>query len=240
MLAVSVLLALGVSGQAFTLPAESGQLILGLAGHWRASFLTLQCYERQRDGQWRAVGRLIPARGGRDGLAWGRGLHPLTLPGAVKKEGDWKTPCGVFTLGDAYGYATHIEKHEGLPYRQIKPGDLWVEDASSSHYNRLVILSRPAVSDWERRQQMSRDDPAHSLQLFIAHNAPPDVQSGAGSAIFFHIWRADGRVPSAGCTTMSATDLQRLVAWVNPDLEPLYVLLSLPVYEQVKAGWGLP
>ncbi|MDR2463931.1 MAG: L,D-transpeptidase family protein [Verrucomicrobiales bacterium] len=231
---------LTVSGRAFTLPDNARELVLGLADDWRGTTVTLQRYERQRGGQWLAIGGKISARGGRDGLAWGRGLHPLTMTGAVKREGDWKTPCGVFAIGGAYGFAARIQKHGSLPYHQITAGDLWVEDASSPHYNRFVALGRPANNTWERQQQMRLNDPAHRLKLFIAHNAPPRAQPGAGSAIFFHIWRADGAVPSAGCTTMSAADLKKLVAWIDPDWEPLYVLLPLTVYEQVKTAWQLP
>ena len=232
------LFAVGV--QAFTLPDYCGQVILGLADDWDSSRITLQRFEREADGGWRAVSEKIPARIGQSGLAWGRGLHPPTPGGANKKEGDWKAPAGVFTIGEAYGYAANIEKRGNLPYNQIKPGDLWVEDPSSPHYNQLVVLDRPANSKWERQQQMHLNDAAHSLKLFIAHNAIPDIEPGAGSAIFFHIWRANGEVPSAGCTAMSGAELKKLIAWVNPDLEPLYVLLPLTVYEQVKKEWQLP
>jgi hypothetical protein len=229
------------SAGAFTLPADRGQGALGLADDWTGSRIPLQLFE-QHDGRGAAVSGPLPARGGRDGLAWGRGLHPLAAAGPVKREGDWKTPCGVFAIGGAYGYATvgGVRKQAGLPYHQIVAGDLWVEDARSSRYNQFIALGRPAVSDWEQRQQMRLGDPAHSLKLFIAHNAPPAVSAGAGSAIFFHIWRAAGDRPSSGCTTLSRDNLETLVAWIDPAKRPLYVLLPLPVYRQVKADWNLP
>ncbi|MDR1145991.1 MAG: L,D-transpeptidase family protein [Verrucomicrobiales bacterium] len=232
---------LTVSAQAFTLPADSRQLVLGLADRWSSSNLTLQLFEQQA-GRWVAVSDPIPARGGRDGLAWGRGLHPLTMTGEIKQEGDWKTPCGVFTIGGAYGYAADRDVHRraNLPYHRIVAGDLWVEDARSPKYNQFIALGRPADSDWERRQQMRLNDPAHSLKLFIAHNAPPTVSAGAGSAIFFHIWRAGGEPPTAGCTALARDRLTQLIAWIDPAQKPLYVLLPKDVYAKVRAEWRLP
>jgi len=229
-----------VNANAFTLPTDSKQLILGLADDWQSSRITQQCFEKQNDGHWLAASGSIPARGGRGGIVWGRGLNPLTANSEIKKEGDWKTPCGVFAIGGAYGYAAGIEKHADLPYHQIMPGDLWVSDIHSPQYNQFVTLGRPAVSAWEKEQQMRLNDPSHSLKLFIGHNAAPGIVPGAGSAIFFHIWRANGEKPTAGCTAMARNDLVKLIAWIDPEKRPLYVLLPKDVYLKTKAGWQLP
>ncbi|MDR0534112.1 MAG: L,D-transpeptidase family protein [Verrucomicrobiales bacterium] len=231
-------LAIGV--RAFTLPPGSQQLVLGIADDWQSSRITLQCFEKQNDNRWLTVSGSIPARGGRDGLVWGRGLNPLTANSIVKKEGDWKTPCGVFAIGGAYGYAASVRKHANLPYHQIVPGDLWVSDTSSPQYNQFVALGHPAVSAWEKHEQMRLNDPSHSLKLFIAHNATPGIVPGDGSAIFFHIWRANGEKPTAGCTAMAQDDLAKLIAWIDPAKKPLYVLLPKDVYLKVKAAWQLP
>jgi L,D-peptidoglycan transpeptidase YkuD (ErfK/YbiS/YcfS/YnhG family) len=87
---------------------------------------------------------------------------------------------------------------------------------------------------------MKQTDPAHALKLFIAHNAPPKVVPGAGSSIFFHIWRANGRKPTAGCTTMEEQKLRALIAKLDPARKPLYVLLPKPEYEKYRAAWKLP
>ncbi|NJL19500.1 MAG: hypothetical protein HC901_04470 [Bdellovibrionaceae bacterium] len=68
----------------------------------------------------------------------------------------------------------------------------------------------------------------------------PRAVAGAGSAIFFHIWREDGGRPSTGCTVMAEAVLLRLIAWVDPSAQPRYVLLPRPVYEEVREAWGLP
>ena len=87
---------------------------------------------------------------------------------------------------------------------------------------------------------MKQGDHAHSLKLFIAHNPAPGAVPGAGSSIFFHIWRADGTKPSAGCTTLSEPNLRRLIATVDPAKKPLYVLLPEEEYRRVARTWKLP
>lgn len=238
--AILLFLLLAGNARAFTLPENCRQMILGVVDDMQGSEFAIRRYEKSPGGDWVPVGEPIPARGGSAGFAWGRGLYPVPAEGPVKKEGDRKTPCGVFALGGAYGYAIGIRKHPRLPYRKVELGDLWVEDPESLVYNEFVSLGRPPDDDWERRQQMRLDDPAHALRLFIACNAPPDVEPGAGSAIFFHIWRGDGAIATAGCTSMAADELSKLLMWVNPELSPLYALLPRAVYERVKTEWKLP
>jgi L,D-peptidoglycan transpeptidase YkuD (ErfK/YbiS/YcfS/YnhG family) len=101
-------------------------------------------------------------------------------------------------------------------------------------------LKQLPKTDWEFKQQMRMNDPAHKLKIFIAHNALPDIKPGAGSSIFFHIWRNDGAKPSAGCTVMAEPNLRTLIAWLQPAKHPVYVLLPQSVYDQARSAWGLP
>jgi len=239
MRALFILLALTPLAHAFQIPASSSQLILGIADTWDSSHTTLRFYERSK-GKWQTVGPAIPARLGRSGMAWGLGLHPLPKDATMKKEGDGRAPAGVFALGGAWGYAKDIQRHPKLPYKQVSPHDLWVEDPAHSFYNHHVVLPHAPKTPWEKKQQMKQTDPAHALKLFIKHNAPPGVAQGMGSSIFFHIWRADGAKPTAGCTTMAAPQLQQLIARIDPTQNPLYVLLPRTEYERVGKSWKLP
>lgn len=233
----AILLTLPAS--AFDLPRRSTQLVLGVAADWNSSKATLQRYQRTRSG-WLAIGQAVPARVGRDGLAWGLGLHPNPRGAKLKTEGDWRAPVGVFRIGGVWGYPASIQKHPKLFYHRITPRDLWVEDPSSKSYNRHLILDHDPATAWEKKQQMRQDDPAHALKLFIAHNAPPKVLAGRGSSIFFHIWRGGGSKPTAGCTTMAESKLRELIAWLDPGLQPIYVLLPKTEYERLRSDWKLP
>lgn len=231
-----------VSLPGFTLPDYTEQVVVGRAENWNSSYATLERWERKGSGApWQRVGPEIAARLGKHGLAWGRGLHP-PQPGLQKKEGDGRAPAGVFALGGAYGDLPDVPRRPGLPYHQVTPSDLWVEDVASPQYNQHVILpgGRGPATEWERKQQMKQGDPAHKLKLFIAHNAGEAVLPGAGSAIFFHIWREGGRQPSTGCTVMDESALLELIAWIDPARRPLYVLLPEAEYAARRAAWKLP
>ena len=222
------------------LPLQCEQLVVGIAPNANSSHVTLRFYELNRDtwqltlGPWK--GRL-----GRNGLAWGLGMHPLPAPGSrVKREGDGRAPAGIFALGGAFGYAPAIKKDPQLYYRQITTRDLWVEDPTSPSYNSHLILNREPNSPWEKKQQMRQGDYAHSLKLFIKHNPPPTPRANAGSAIFFHIWRAGGKKPTAGCTTMSEANLRAMIARIVPKKNPHYVLLTEADYQRLRKAWRLP
>lgn len=224
---------------AFELPASSTQCLVGIADDWNASSATLRFYQKS-GSQWKPDGAPWKSRLGKNGLIWGLGLHPLPPGAPAKKEGDMRSPAGVFTLGGVWGYEPAIRKHPNLFYRRVTPRDLWVEDPASPHYNRNLILEQEPSTPWEKKQQMKQDDPAHSLKLFIAHNAPPKVVPNAGSSIFFHIWRAAGTRATAGCTTMEEAKLRSLIARIDPSRRPIYVLLPKAEYDKYRPVWKLP
>lgn len=225
----------------FQIPADSRQIILGIAETWESTHVQLSLWHRDAQGQWRQSGQSWKGRLGKDGLGWGIGLHPQGLEGPTKTEKDARAPCGVFELGDAYGYAPSVPTHPNLRYHPVGARDMWVEDPTSKYYNQHLRLQHAAPrNDWERKQQMRLNDPAHALKIFIRHNAPPNPRPGMGSAIFFHIWRDDGRRHSAGCTTMPEDRLRQLLLSVDPAQRPLFVLLPKAAYQQLRGPWALP
>ncbi len=223
----------------FELPASSSQCVVGTAKDWNSSTVTLNAYEK-RGGQWVKSSGPWQGRLGKSGLVWGLGLHPLPAGAKVKSEGDWRAPAGVFRIGGAWGVHAKIQKHPKLFYRQVTTRDLWVEDPSSKSYNQHVVLDHEPATAWEKKQQMKQNDYPHTLKLFIAHNASPKISPGQGSAIFFHIWRGGGSKPTAGCTTMEEPKLRELISWVDPNKQPIYVLLPEAEYQAKKAEWKLP
>jgi L,D-peptidoglycan transpeptidase YkuD (ErfK/YbiS/YcfS/YnhG family) len=229
----------------FRIPADTRQLVIAQAGRWDASEVTMQRWERTPPAEspqpWTVVGPPVKARVGRSGLAWGRGLHPRATDRIAKREGDWRAPAGVFRIGDAYGDHDAPPPSTRLPYHRVTENDLWVEDPDSPEYNHhLRVPERRGRTPWEESQRMKLGDPAHRLKIGIAHNRPPDVAPGAGSAIFFHIWRRDGGLPTSGCTAMAEAHLRTMLAWLDPDAQPLFVILPTEVFNQVKDAWGLP
>jgi len=224
---------------AFEIPKATEQCIVGISEGWNSSHVSVSCYEKSW-GKWKRVHGPWTGRLGRTGSVWGLGMNPVPAGATLKKEGDGRAPAGVFRIGGAWGYEASIRKHPKLFYRQISSRDLWVEDSTSSSYNRHLILDHEPATAWEKKQQMRQGDYAHSLKLFIGHNAPPKVKPGGGSAIFFHIWRGGGSKPTAGCTTLAEENLRTLIAWINPGKQPVYTLLPKTEYEKYRSSWRLP
>lgn len=236
---VSSLLLFATPALAFRLPDNTTQCVVGTAKDWNSSYVTLALYQKT-GGKWQQVGASWSGRLGKSGLVWGSGMSTAPKGAVTKREGDNRAPAGVFSIGGAWGYEASIRKNPAQFYRQVTPRDLWVEDSSSPSYNRNVVIDHNPATDWEKKQQMKQNDPAHKLKLFIAHNAPPKAIPNAGSAIFFHIWRDGGSRPSAGCTTMPEERLRWLIAHIDPSRHPVYVLLPQAEYQTRKAEWGLP
>ncbi len=225
----------------FSLPSSCLQCILGVAPDWNSSSVTLRLFERASAQQpWKLVQGPWPARVGKNGLIWGLGLHPLSQKNHIKREGDGRAPAGVFAIGDAWGNAATIAKQPELRYHAVTTRDLWIDDPQSPLYNHHHRLNHEPSTAWELKQQMKQNDPAHALKLFIAHNASTPIRPGMGSAIFFHIWRRDGSAATAGCTTMAPATLAAMIQRINPELQPLYVLLPAKEYSARKPTWKLP
>jgi L,D-peptidoglycan transpeptidase YkuD (ErfK/YbiS/YcfS/YnhG family) len=223
----------------WSLPQQSKQLIVGVAPDWDSSTVTLRRYER-RGSAWRQIGKSFAGRAGTHGLVWGRGLNPRSDDMTDKSEGDGRAPAGVFSLGQAFGYDSAWKTRTKLPYVTVGTRDLLVEDANSPLYNTYVRLDHEPATAFEKKQQMKQNDPMHRLKILINHNTSPSIVPGKGSAILFHIWRAGGAKPTAGCTSMSDASIETLMKWLDPSKQPIYVLLPADEYNTRQAAWGLP
>ena len=220
-------------------PATTTQLVVGTAASWDSSEATLQRYVRGGKG-WRAIGAPMSARLGANGLVWGRGVNPRTDDMSDKSEGDDRSPAGVFAIGRSFGYAAEWKNRTKLQYTKVTKRDLFVEDPESPLYNTYVHLDHDPNTAFENEQQMNQDDPAHRLKIVIEHNTEPSPVPGKGSAILFHIWRSGGTKTTAGCTAASAASIETLMTWLDPNKQPLYVLMPADEYRSRRAAWGLP
>lgn len=222
-------------------PQYCAQAIIGVADSWDSSSVTLSMVEKNAAGQWVRVLGPYKGRLGRAGLVWGLGLHSNPWFATVKQEGDGRSPAGVFALGGLWvTNKKPVQRDARIPYVQVGPADLWVSDPAYPHlYNRHVRLNHPARSTWEKKEQMRQTDYAHSIKLLICHNTD-EPKVGAGSSIFFHIWRRNGASPTAGCTAMDETHLRTIIARLNPSCHPVYILLPRAEYARYRSSWRLP
>ena len=229
----------------------STQMILVVTSNWDAVEGRLQRFERITVHEpWRPYGEPIPIVVGKDGVGWGIGLVAADDPNVrlasdpVKKEGDGKSPAGIFDLGTAFGYSAQPLTGVKFPYLALTESIECVDDVNSKHYNRIV--DRTAVTpDWKSSEHMRDTGESYRWGIVVNHNRmnaesnqdPP--QPGAGSCIFLHIWH-DRNEGTAGCTAMPQVDLQTLFIWLNPNRKPLLVQLPMPAYERLIDRWKLP
>src|SRR2546423_666179 len=145
----------------------------------------LQCYERFGNNEmWRSCGKPKKVVLGENGLSWGIGLHP-SVNGVQKKEGDGKSPAGIFSLGKVFGFAQPNEMtHLNMEYLQITPSTEAVDDPNSHYYN--CIVEKNETSDWTSSEKMY-NQPLYVLGCVVNHNFPNPI-AGSGSAIFLHLW----------------------------------------------------
>ena len=78
----------------------SRQLVLVVTESFDDNQARMRRFERSGTGVWRPAGDDVAVTLGKNGLAWGRGLHGQTPlgPGPVKVEGDGRSPAGVFAF----------------------------------------------------------------------------------------------------------------------------------------------
>ena len=217
------------------------QLIIVTTNGWNDVKANVQLLERAQAGvtPWREVGKRFAGVIGKHGFGWGIGLHGTGEPGApTKKEGDQKSPAGVFKLYSVFGTASPDQvSFLRFSYQEVTPSMEAIDDPLSRYYNRIVDRAVIKHPDWSSSESMLAVRDRYRFGVMIEHNW--SQIKGFGSCIFFHIWdRAGGG--TAGCTAVSLTNLERLLHWLDAEKNPLIVQLPLTEYVRLKHNWELP
>lgn len=150
-----------------------------------------------------------------DGFKVMIGKNGFAAPGQ-KREGDGKSPSGIYDLGMAFGYPAAA--NTAMSYRQATEDDYWVDDPSAPDYNHWVH-GLPKASSYER---MKRKDDMYKYGLVVEYNTKPVVPF-LGSAIFVHIWRGPD-IPTIGCVAMPEESLVNILAWLDPEKKPVIIM----------------
>lgn len=226
-------------------PASSRQLVLVVTDSVRCTQGVMTRFERQTGhSKWQQTGERIPVVLGRNGLGLGRGLHdPMRIEDfPVKREGDGKSPAGIFGLSAVFGYAAADEMQDlNMPYLHVTAFTECIDDAQSHYYNRIVSrdsLGQSQDIDWTSSEKMSRAGIYYELGVVVDHNSDP-VKKGAGSCIFIHNW-ADPTETSAGCMEVAPHNMERIAYWLDIDKEPVLVQLTRGLYDEFRDSWHLP
>ncbi|MBN1364859.1 MAG: L,D-transpeptidase family protein [Syntrophaceae bacterium] len=137
-------------------------------------------------------------------------------PAGEKKEGDGKTPSGIFSLKLAFGYPESVNTK--MPYRQALPDDIWVDDPNANDYNHWTKKQKTLATSYE---MMKREDNLYKFGVVIEYNTSPVIK-GKGSAIFLHIWKGKD-TPTAGCVAVSEENILKILEWLDPAKSPVII-----------------
>lgn len=239
-LALTTLLAISAQAGPSAPWDNAGQMVLVITPDWDSSSAVQYTFAREQ-GQWKSHGQPTPVGIGRAGSAWGIGLHPAQAQGPQKREGDGRSPAGVFGVGMAFGYAQRAET--ALNYQPMSANHYCMDVDGSALYNQIVDRNEVGAdavrgsTEPMRLDLHSKGDPRYSQGFVIQHN--PGNKPGAGSCIFAHLWRKSGE-STAGCTAMPDTVMTDLLAWLQPDQHPVFVLLPQAEYARLRDDWKLP
>jgi D-alanyl-D-alanine dipeptidase len=183
------------------------QIVTVFSENWDSSEATVRTWERSDSG-WKPVFAPEPAMIGRAGMAWGHEFSVHSKGGSPKKEGDGRSPAGVFPMGSEFGFDAPKGEDKFLA---LKPTTHCVDDVSSKHYNKIV--DEKVGVDWKSSEKMRSID-VYKYGIEVAY--PSSAEDKAGSCIFFHIWKGPGK-PTAGCTSLPEASMKKLIAWMKPE-----------------------
>lgn len=128
-----------------------------------------------------------------------------TVPQADGREGDAKTPLGVYHLRFGLYRADRLPRPKtALTIHEMQEDDGWGDAPDDPAYNRFVQRPYPAS-----HEALWRDDGVYDVVLVMSHNDSPPVPD-LGSAVFIHCRQPDHR-PTLGCLALSAPDMWALL-----------------------------
>ena len=122
-----------------------------------------------------------------------------------KREGDLKTPRGIFKLKKVLYRRDRIKFFKStLKKNYIKKNIGWCDDPSSKYYNREIKF--PCNYSAEK---LWRKDNIYDLIIIINYNCKPVIKN-KGSAIFLHICKKNYE-PTQGCVAINKKDMMNLI-----------------------------
>lgn len=149
---------------------EDSQVLITLAGSRASDTGELSVYTKGDDGAWKTVYAGIRAKYGMNGLY-------------KEREGDSKTPVGVFKMNTPFGIADSVE---GFPDNYIKvDSDMyWNGDSASDRYNKLVSAKEYAAFDRSASEHLINYSGYYDYCIDTGYNY--EGTPYRGSAIFLH------------------------------------------------------
>lgn len=223
-----------VNFDTLNLAPKHKQLVVVISDSWSSNNGVLKTYNYE-DGKWNLQELTFPVMLGKNGLAWGIGLHAVPEEVIQKKEGDGKSPAGIFSVAYTFGYDEQ-PIDTTFEYKKCRSRDYFVDDVKSTQYNTWQSIPLNKANSpkllWSSYEVMKRNDHLYKHGFLLNHNTTKPI-SGGGSAIFYHVWRAKGK-PTLGCTSTSEHNLKALLAWLDAKKSPLVIQVPKSDIDQLQ------
>ena len=162
------------------------------------TYATVSMHTKDANGVWKeefsVTGRL-----GRNGIG-------------KEREGDGKTPVGVYTFMSAFG----IKENPGvsvLPYLKVDETHHWVDDPNSKYYNQCVSTKDVEI-DWVSSEHLYKYEPSYNYALALNYNET--CVPGVGCAIFLHCPSATFGT-TAGCIAIPEENMIQAMRLLQKD-----------------------
>ncbi|MEU5437087.1 L,D-transpeptidase family protein [Streptomyces sp. NPDC020719] len=159
---------------------------------------------------WTKRGPMWALSGWTEARFGGNGL----VEGGSRKQGTNTTPTGLYDLPYAFGteaapFGTRYD------YRRATGRSWWCEDNASKAYNRWVE-GLPGDCRASESERITAFGTQYAHALVIGFNYDQPVR-GRGAGIFLHV---NGRGSTAGCVSVPAYAMDRILAWADPAKHP--------------------
>ena len=211
--------------------SDSQQVIVVVGKSRTSSYSTVYTYQKGSDGVWRAKFAAMPGRNGRAGWVWG----------SQRVQNTGTSPMGTYRITTSFG----LKPNPGtkVAYRLVDGNDYWVGDSYDPRTYNLFEPYASAKRTWRifQAERLATYPTQYEYAAVIDFNRPAassvtwnstyseyvtskSVNATRGSAIFVHI---NGAGSTAGCVSLSRTNMIDVLRWLDPAKKPRIVMAPL-------------
>ena len=124
-----------------------------------------------------------------------------------KKEGDYSTPKGLFSLKKLYFRNDSVDVPKcKISKRVIRKDMAWCDDPKQKKYNEEIKMFDKGL-----KENLYRKDHNYDYIISISHNERKTP--GKGSAVFIHL--TDDYKPTVGCIALKKKDFEILLRLID-------------------------
>lgn len=162
-----------------------------------------------------------------------------------KREGDGKSPSGIFSLSFGFGSSSKIETKK-FPYTIVTKDSHCIDDVDHPKYNKILFnYKKPSHISSENLKEVGAP---YEFAVAVDYNhLDPNSKNSPirshGSCIFLHVWKQNSKDevgPTAGCTAYSRDNMIETLNWLDKNKNPLLIQLTRVDYQKLNQSHCFP